>query len=79
MFPGLSASVLSKLTVPIQDLVDGAPGWNAPTRMPSLQDLAQLGGTPAVLLSKYQNLTLDVFGNSVRMPIGSPGAVIDRL
>jgi hypothetical protein len=47
--------------------------------MPSLQDLAQLGRLPAVLLSKYQDLTLDVFGRSVWMAIGSLGGVIDRL
>ncbi len=40
MFPGLPTSILSKMAVSIQGLVDGTPGWKAPTRMPSLQDLA---------------------------------------
>jgi len=79
MFPGLPAPILSKMAVSIQDLVDRTSGRKASTRMPSLQDLAQLGGSPVVLLSKQQDLALDVFRRSVRMAIGSPRAVIDRL
>jgi hypothetical protein len=67
------------MAVSIQDLVDRTSGRKASAWMPSLQDLAQLGGPPAVLLSKREDLTFDVFGRSVRMAIGGPRAVLDRL
>ena len=71
--------MLAKLAVSIQDLVDRTSGRKAPIRMPSLHDLSQLGRSPAVLLSEHQDFSLDLFGRSVRMAIGSPGAVFDRL
>jgi hypothetical protein len=57
--------------VPIQDLVDRTSGREMPVRMPSLQDLTELGRSPAVLLSEQQDLALDVFGRSVGMAIGA--------
>ncbi len=79
VFPRSPPAVLAKLAVSIQERVDCASGRKTPTRVPSHHDLTQLGRPPAVLLSKYENLTLDVFGRSIRMAIGSPGAVVDRL
>jgi hypothetical protein len=65
--------------VRVQDLAHGTSGRKTPTRVPSLHDPQQPGRPPAGLLSKGQDLTLDVFRPSVRMAIRSPGAVIDRL
>ena len=79
VFPRSPPAVLAKLAVSIQERVDCASGRKTPTRVPSLHDLTQLGCSPAVLLSKYQNLALDVFGCSIRMAIGSPGTVINCL
>jgi hypothetical protein len=67
------------MAMSIQDLVDSTSGWKAPIRMPSAQELTQLGRPPTVFLSKGHDFAFDVFGRSVRMTIGGPGTVIDRL
>jgi hypothetical protein len=67
------------MAVSIQDLVHRTPGWKAPARMSFLEDFTQLGGSPAVLLSKHQDLAFNVLRCSVRMAVGSPGTVFDRL
>jgi hypothetical protein len=64
MIPRPPPSDLAKLAVSIQQLVDGTPGRNSPTRMSSPEDLAKLRRPPAILLSKRQELALDVFGRS---------------
>ena len=47
--------------------------------MLSFDDLAQLGGTPAILLSKGEDLTLDAFRRSVRLTKRRSRAVFDGL
>ena len=67
------------MTGSIQDLTDRTASRKTPTRVSSLQDLAKLGRSPTGPLAKDQDRALDGFGRSVRMPIGSPGAVFDGL
>ena len=79
MLPQPLPSALPQLAVSFQQFVYGTSGGNTPSRVLSLDNLAQLGGTPAILLSKGEKLTFNMLRCSIRLAKGRSRTIFDGL